>query len=138
MYERNLDLSKHTPLRRVEILKNQAESRAFKEHSVKRTKERLARSVIEVRKSKLILKESHFQMRNNPEVYYIAKRKWIELLILVNLPSLIYWKTMAKKRLRVRSSRHVNLLYWICKMIGKCRRSLRRIRLKHVREVRCI
>lgn len=136
VYERNLDLSQHTPVRRRKLLELRAQSRASKENSVKSTKESLVRSVIEQRRSKLIEKERHYHMRNHPEFYNKVKVKWIGLLVLLNLPPLIYWKTMAKKRLRVRSFRHVSLLFLICRAIGKLKRALLRARVRIIKSVR--
>jgi hypothetical protein len=136
VYERNLDLSRHTPVRKRRLLELRAQSRASKENSVKSMKESLVRSMIEQRRSRLIEKERHYHMRNHPEFYKKVKLKWIALLVLLNLPRLIYWKTMAKKRLRVRSFRHISFLFLICRAIGKFKRKLLKARVKIIKSVR--
>ena len=136
VYERNLDLSPHTPVRRRKLLQLRAQPRASKENSVKSMKESLVRSVIEQRRSKLVEKERHYHMRNHPEFYNKVKLKWIALLVILNLPPLIYRKTMAKKRLRVRSYRNVCLLFLICRAIGKFKRALIRARMRIIKSVR--
>lgn len=138
LHYKNMDLSRYTPGRKEEILKLKLENRLTREEIVRKTKDSIDRLLSETKKTKFESKIIKLRMRNFPNEYKEMYQKWVLLVIAFNIPNVFYWRATAKKKLRTRVARNANVLYWLCKILGKFKLVLSRYRKKRINLVRPI
>lgn len=135
LHYKNKDLTQYTPGRKVEILKIRSKNRLTRGEIVRKTKDNIDKLITETKKTNIESKTIKLKMRNFPNEYKEVYKKWVGLMIAFNIPNVFYWKTTAKKILRIRVAKNANVFYWICIMLGKCKLALSRYRQKKISKV---
>ncbi|CAG9335421.1 unnamed protein product [Blepharisma stoltei] len=126
----NKDVSRFSPEKYKEILKEKFKMKALKEINCKENK-----TAIDLNNKKL--REDHYngrlrriEIRNNWQEFHIMKKSWILLFTAISFATIWKKRGIWKKKLKERNKSIINWLFQVCLVLGKFRIKIREARSK--------